>query len=146
VTRSGRLSPTTSTPGDTPAAEAAIRDMFATLINPQASTGQRQQIVTGPIGPQGVTEWQQATPEMVGASVIVYKITFTSDIAAAVVFQFFYNGGPSPIFPDPIDGGVIYSDGHWRIDQATGCSLALVAGYSCGVPGAKPPTTDTVPR
>ena len=69
---------------------------------------------------------------MTGASVVVYKIQFTSPTSAAVVFQFFWNGGPSPIFPHQLDGTVIYTDGHWRIDQATACNLAATAGFSCG--------------
>jgi hypothetical protein len=135
--------PTTFAPA-TPA-EAAIREVFATLINPQATAEQRRQIVTGPSGPQAAAEWAQGTPDMVGASVVVYKIQFTSMTAAAVVFQFFWNGGPSPIFPHPLDGTVVYLNRHWRIDQATACSLAAGAGFSCGIAGAKPPTTDTVP-
>jgi hypothetical protein len=135
---------TTLAPGDAEA-DAAIRDVFATLINPNATSAQRQQIVTGPSSAQGDAEWARGTPDMVGASVAVYRIRFTGPTAADVVYQFFWNGGPSPIFPHPIDGVVIYSDGHWRIDQATACGLAVVAGFPCGDPNAKPPTTDTVP-
>jgi hypothetical protein len=131
-------------PTDAKAAAAAIRDAYATLINVNATPSQLQNSVQAQ-NPAGLGTWQQAKNLMTGASVVVYSVRFTSAVAAVVVFQFFYEGGISPIFPRPLDGGAVYAKGHWQIDTVTACGLAVGAGYSCPGYSAQSPTTDTVP-
>jgi hypothetical protein len=66
-----------------------------------------------------------------GAGIAVDEVRLTGVEQAEVVFRARWQGGPSPIFPDPILGTAVFQNGTWRISGRTLCLLAFVIGQSC---------------
>lgn len=62
----------------------------------------------------------------------VDAVRFTGFESADVDFRAQWQGGPSPIFPDPMTGTAVFRDGSWRISSGTTCSLAFGMGQDCG--------------
>ena len=48
-----------------------------------------------------------------------------------MVFRAEWQGGPSPVFPDPMAGTAVFRDGSWRVAAPTLCLLAFGIGQSC---------------
>jgi hypothetical protein len=66
-----------------------------------------------------------------GAGFEVDQVDLTGVDSAQVVFRITWQGGPSPIFPDPITGSAVYADGTWRVGGRTLCLLAIGIGQEC---------------
>ncbi|MFN8021159.1 MAG: hypothetical protein U0Q03_06475 [Acidimicrobiales bacterium] len=66
-----------------------------------------------------------------GAGFEVDQVDLTGVDSAQVVFRITWQGGPSPIFPDPITGSAVYADGSWRVGGRTLCLLAIGIGQEC---------------
>lgn len=62
----------------------------------------------------------------------VDAVRFTGIESADVDFRAQWQGGPSPIFPEPMTGSAVFRDGSWRISSGTTCSLAFGMGQDCG--------------
>ena len=61
----------------------------------------------------------------------VDQVRLTGVDSADVVFRAEWQGGPSPIFPDPMAGTAVFRDNSWRVSAATLCLLAFGLGQTC---------------
>jgi hypothetical protein len=74
----------------------------------------------------------------------VDSVEFTDADHANVAFRIQWGDGPSPIFPDPLDGTAVFQNGTWRITRTSLCLLAFSMGEGCAGSDADnpvPPTT-----
>jgi len=125
----------TTTALDRVAAEAAIREAYATFANPHVTDAERSEaneIITDP----AVLAWgaEMSAKHLAGAegvSFVVDAIAFTSDTTADVDYHILYGAGPSPVVPNESPGGAVFEDGHWRVTHATGCFLDSMIGERC---------------
>jgi hypothetical protein len=61
----------------------------------------------------------------------VDSVEFTDTDHANVAFRIQWNDGPSPIFPDPLNGTAVFQNGTWRITRTSLCLLAFSMGEGC---------------
>ena len=63
----------------------------------------------------------------------VQSIVFTDTTHADVVYQIHWHEVPSPVFPYPLAGTALFTNGTWRISGRSLCVLAISFGQGCNV-------------
>ena len=118
---------------DPAVADAAIRWAYQHWILIDLDPATRARIVEN--GEQNTANLERGIADargtIDGAGMAVDEVRLTGVDTAAVVFRARWQGGPSPIFPDPITGTAVFQNGSWRIGTHTLCLLALGIGQSC---------------
>jgi hypothetical protein len=76
-----------------------------------------------------------------GVEMRVARVTFVSPDRATVVYRFYYQGGPSPVFPEPQNGEAVLVDGTWRVAATTTCRLSSYIAEPCEGGGEVTPPT-----
>ncbi|MCU1360789.1 MAG: hypothetical protein JWN99_2078 [Ilumatobacteraceae bacterium] len=67
------------------------------------------------------------------ATIGVDSVTFIDAQHADVMFQVYWLGQPSPVYPEPRRGAAVLQDGTWRVAAATVCLLAVSSGLGCAL-------------
>ena len=74
---------------------------------------------------------QQVEGTIRDAGFEVDAVELTGVDSAQVRFRITWQGGPSPIFPDPMVGTAVFRDDSWRVGGRTLCLLTIGIGQEC---------------
>jgi hypothetical protein len=120
-------------PADVAAAEAEIRDVFATWLDENATQDDRDAARERLEDPQAQARadqnWDLVQQTFLSAEAVVERIEFVTPTRAFVDYHFSVSQGGSITQSTP--GEAVLLDGRWRVSYAGACALGTTFGAAC---------------
>jgi hypothetical protein len=117
-------------PADIAAAEAEIRDAFATWLDETATDEARrevrEQLDDSAVQARAEANWENAEVSYLRSEVIVDNVEFAEGDRAFVDFRLRFPDSPGgPVMVEPVPGEAVHRDGAWRVGYASICALRM---------------------
>jgi hypothetical protein len=117
-------------PADVAAAEAEIRDAFATWVDETATDEARREVRErlddSAAQARADANWENAEVSYLRSEVIVDNVEFAEGDRAFVDFRLRFPNSPGdPVMVEPVPGEAVHRDGAWRVGYASICALRM---------------------